>query len=820
MQSKFTQKAQGTLKYAAAEAGAMGHTYIGSEHILLGLAMEKDSISARILLARGISPSLIRNSIVSITGEGEKYKVSSSDMTPHANRILERAADVAASRGCAFVGTEHILSSLIKENGCTGLKIIECSGVPVSVLLGDLASHHGYVEYPPRAVRESAGETAAPADKKTGKKSSSLLAQYTTDLTALAKAGRIDPTVAREKETERMIQVLSRRSKNNPCLVGEAGVGKTAVVEGLASKIACGDVPSSLCGKRILCLDIPSMIAGAKYRGEFEERMKSVMNEASGNQDIILFIDELHMITGAGAAEGAVDAANILKPALSRGGIKLIGATTYAEYRRHISRDPALERRFQQIRIEEPSEEQAIQILRELRSRYEAHHKIKITDEAIVCAVKLSTRYISDRRLPDKAIDVIDEAAARLSICADSAFPELARLREELEETRHRRGEYSANGDLDGATLMREREAQLRKSIDAIKREQKKKKNIPLFTLSPSHVAQTVTDQTGIPVSKLLSEDKKTLLELEQKLKARIVGQDNAIDAVCAAIKRSRVGLRDQSRPCGSFLFLGKTGVGKTELATLIAEELLGSKDALLRFDMSEYMEKHSVSKLIGSPPGYVGYGEGGQLTERVRSKPYSVVLFDEIEKAHSDVYNLLLQILEDGKLTDSQGRSVSFCNTVVVMTSNAGATDNNRITGFGNSFDGRDARRDRLLKSLSGIFRPEFLGRIDEIVTFEDLGADALERISSIMLGELGKRAEAIGLELTFDKSVPKLIAKISEKQANGARSIRSNITRIVEDKLSEKYLCDALPSPHILVTASPDGNKIELYSAEKDAV
>ena len=820
MQSKFTQKAQGTLKYAAAEAGAMGHTYIGSEHILLGLAMEKDSISARILLARGISPSLIRSSIVSITGEGEKYKVSSSDMTPHANRILERAADVAASRGCAFVGTEHILSSLIKENGCTGLKIIECSGVPVSVLLGDLASHHGYVEYPPRAVRESVGETAAPADKKSGKKSSSLLAQYTTDLTALAKAGRIDPTVAREKETERMIQVLSRRSKNNPCLVGEAGVGKTAVVEGLASKIACGDVPSSLCGKRILCLDIPSMIAGAKYRGEFEERMKSVMNEASGNQDIILFIDELHMITGAGAAEGAVDAANILKPALSRGGIRLIGATTYAEYRRHISRDPALERRFQQIRIEEPSEEQAIQILRELRSRYEAHHKIKITDEAIVCAVKLSARYISDRRLPDKAIDVIDEAAARLSICADSAFPELARLREELEETRQRRGEYSANGDLDGATLMREREAQLKKSIDAIKREQKKKKNIPLFTLSPSHVAQTVTDQTGIPVSKLLSEDKKTLLELEQRLKARIVGQDNAIDAVCAAIKRGRVGLRDQSRPCGSFLFLGKTGVGKTELATLIAEELLGSKDALLRFDMSEYMEKHSVSKLIGSPPGYVGYGEGGQLTERVRSKPYSVVLFDEIEKAHSDVYNLLLQILEDGKLTDSQGRSVSFCNTVVVMTSNAGATDNNRLTGFGDSFDGRDARRDRLLKSLSGIFRPEFLGRIDEIVTFEDLGADALERISSIMLGELEKRAKTIGLELTFDKSVPKLIAKISEKQANGARSIRSNITRIVEDKLTEKYLCDALPSRHILVTASPDGGEIELYSAEKDAV
>ena len=820
MQGKFTQKAQGTLKYAAAEAGAMGHTYLGSEHILLGLSMEKESIAARILSARGISASTIKNSIVSIAGEGEKYKVSTSDMTPHATRILERSADVAASRGCTFVGTEHILSSLIRENGCTGLKIIECSGVPVSVLLGDLAAHQGYTECQIKPEPENHKDTPTATDKKSHKKTATLLAQYTTDLTALARSGKIDPTLSRDKEIERVIQVLSRRSKNNPCLVGEAGVGKTAVVEGLASKIASGDVPASLEGKRILCLDIPSMIAGAKYRGEFEDRMKTVMSEANNNPDVILFIDELHIIMGAGAAEGAVDAANILKPALSRSGIRVIGATTYAEYRRHVSRDPALDRRFQQIKIEEPSEEQTTEILRGLRSRYEAHHKIKITDEAIDAAVKLSARYINDRFLPDKAIDLIDEAAAKLSIGADAAFPELIKLNRELEAAHEKRGEYSACGDFDSAMLIRERETELKKSIDNIKKEQKKKKNLPLFTLCASHIAEVVTEQTGIPLSKLLVEDKKALLELENRLKSRIVGQDDAIETVCAAIRRGRIGLRDKNRPSGSFLFIGKTGVGKTELATLIAEELLGSKDALLRFDMSEYMEKHSVSKLIGSPPGYVGYGEGGQLTERVRRKPYSVVLFDEIEKAHSDVYNLLLQILEDGKLTDSQGRSVNFCNTIIIMTSNAGATDNNRLTGFGESFDSQKAKKDALLKSLESIFKPEFLSRIDEIVVFDDLDVHALEKICSLMLAELQTRAKDIGLNLLFDESMARTIAALSTKQANGARSIRANITHIVEDKIAEAFLSDSLPSSKIYVRANNEQNGITLHAVTKDAV
>ena len=820
MQSKFTQRAQSTLKYATSEAGSMGHTYVGSEHILLGLAMEKESIAAKVLLSHGISAPVIKGSIISITGEGEKYKVSTSDMTPHAARILERAADIATSSGCAFVGTEHILSAMIRESGCTGLKIIECSGVPISSLINGLAAHHGYTEYSVAAEPQVSKETSTNTDKKSNKKSSALLAQYTTDLTALAKTGKIDPTIAREKETERIIQVLSRRSKNNPCLVGEAGVGKTAVVEGLASRIASGDVPASLFGKRILCLDMPSMIAGAKYRGEFEERMKNVMNEVSTNQDVILFIDELHMIMGAGAAEGAVDAANILKPALSRGGIRLIGATTYTEYRRHISRDPALDRRFQQIKIEEPSEEQTLKILRGLREKYEAHHKIKITDEAITAAVKLSTKYINERYLPDKAIDVLDEAAARLSISADAAFPELSTLKKELDAARKKREEYSALGDVDGVTLVRERETEFRRRIESVKREQKKKQNLPLFTLTSAHIAEAVTEQTGIPLAKLMTEEKKILLGLEEKLKARIIGQNTAVEAVCAAIRRGRIGLRDKNRPCGSFMFIGKTGVGKTELATFIADELLGSRNALLRFDMSEYMEKHSVSKLIGSPPGYVGYGEGGQLTEQVRRKPYSVVLFDEIEKAHSDVYNLLLQILEDGKLTDSQGRSVSFCNTIVIMTSNVGATDNCRLTGFGESFAGKEAKKERLMRSLSDVFKPEFLGRIDEIVVFDDLDITSLERICKIMLSELQARAKEIGLELIFDESVARTIAALSAKQANGARSIRANITHLVEDKISDAFLRNTLPSSKIYVRANNEQNGITLHAVTKDAV
>lgn len=797
----------------------MGHTYIGSEHILLGLAMEKESIAARILLARGIGASVVKNSIVNIAGEGEKYKISSSDMTPHARRIIERASEVAVTRGCSFVGTEHILSALIRESGCTGLKIIECTGVPISVLLGDLASHQSSFECPP-AEKEHTRDSPTQTDKKAHKRSSALLAQYTTDLTALARSGKTDPTIARRRETERLIEVLSRRTKNNPCLVGEAGVGKTAVVEGLAARIVAGDVPPSLEDKRILSLDIPSMIAGAKYRGEFEERMKSVMNEAGSSSDVILFIDELHIIMGAGAAEGAVDAANILKPALSRGAIRVIGATTYSEYRRHVTRDPALERRFQQIKIEEPSESQALEILQGLRQSYEAHHKIKITDEALSAAVRLSARYINDRFLPDKAIDLIDEAAAKLSISASAAFPDLSPLKRELEEIRSDRSSAADCGDFDRAVLLRDQENDVKKRIDAIRREQKKKKNAPLFTLGEEQVAEVVTIHTGIPLSRLLADEKRSLMSLEEHICRRLVGQEGAVRTVCAALRRRRVGLCDPSRPCGSFLFIGKTGVGKTELATLVAEELLGSRDALVRFDMSEYMEKHSVSKLIGSPPGYVGYGEGGQLTERVRRRPYSVVLFDEIEKAHPDVYDLLLQILEDGRLTDSQGRSVSFCNTVVIMTSNVGAEGGGRRSGFGEDFEQADTKKERLQKLLAERFKPEFLGRIDEIVPFNDLRRSDLGLIAEIMLGELQKRAAEIGLELTFDPSVSDMIAAASEKQGGGARSIRGSITRILEDRLAEKFLCNALPSQKIFVRADTQTGEIEFLAAEKEAI
>ena len=786
MQNKFTQKAQNTLKGALFEAGELGHAYVGSEHILLALAAEKDSIAARILCSRGLGVPVVRASIIEAIGTGDKCRPTARDMTVHAKSIIEAAGEIARSRGCTYVGTEHLLSALLAEQGSTALGLIEAAGIPPSLLLSDLSSHQSTLA----GIKPIENDTAS----KTRAKPTPSLTLYSRDLTRLAAEGKTDPVIGREKETERIIQILSRRQKNNPCLVGEPGVGKTAIVEGLAKMIADGNVPPALKDTKILCLDIPSMIAGAKYRGEFEDRMKAVMAEAMRSPDVILFIDELHVIVGAGAAEGAVDAANILKPALARGGVRVIGATTVSEYKKHIERDSALERRFQSVTVNEPSAEDTVTLLKALRPSYEAHHRLKITDGAINAAVSLSTRYISDRFLPDKAIDLIDEAAARLAIEASAAFPTVLPLERQLETLKKNREEAVLSQDFATASSLKNEEVGLKEQLDCVKREMKSKKNKELFSVTEKQVADVVTMWTGIPTGKLLGEQTSALTQLESKLEKRVIGQEKAISCVCNAIRRSRLGLCDPNRPVGVFLFLGKTGVGKTELAFAVAEELLGSKSALIRFDMSEYMEKHSVSKLIGSPPGYVGYGEGGLLTEKVRRRPYCVLLFDEIEKAHTDVFDLLLQVMEDGKLTDAQGRAVNFCNTVIIMTSNAGASQASRITGFSEEKVRHDVESKNMLSALKQSFKPEFISRLDEIVAFEELELCSLTRIAERMLGELSLRTTQIGFDVKFSASLPQTIAEEAMRDGCGARNIRRLVTRRVENALSMLILNGAL--------------------------
>jgi len=737
MHNKFTQKAQNTLKNAAKEAGALGHPYIGSEHILLGLCSEKESIAARILSLRGISNATVRASIIQISGEGEKCEPTGSDMTPEAKRIIEESGVVAKKRGCTYVGTEHLLGALLTTEGCMALKLIEAAGISPSILLCDLGAGRGASS----SAREEKEAEVTPTKQKN--KASALLSLYSRDMTAIAAEGKTDPTIGRDEETERVIQILSRKTKNNPCLIGEPGVGKTAIVEGLATRIAEGRVPPSLSASRILSIDIPSMIAGAKYRGEFEDRMKGVIAEAQKSPDVILFIDEIHVIVGAGAAEGAVDAANILKPSLARGEIRLIGATTPDEYRKYIEKDTALERRFQSVSVEEPSIPASIDILKGLRPRYEEHHHLKISDSAIESAVKLSARYVSDRFLPDKAIDVIDEAAAK---CNLSQKP--------LKSGRH-------------------------------------------VTLTDKMIAEVLTTQTGIPTSRLLGGEKAYLERLQDALAKKVVGQDAAIEAVTGVVRRSKVGLRDPLRPMGSFIFLGNTGVGKTLLATALAEELLGSRRALIRFDMSEYMEKQSVSKLIGSPPGYVGYGEGGQLTEKVRRRPYCVLLFDEIEKAHADVFDLLLQILEDGRLCDAGGREVDFRNCVIIMTSNLGTTETCKITGFSGIKDS-SSKKQQMRESLKKHFRAEFLERVDETVIFEDLNEQSLQKIADSMLSELARRAADVGYKVVFDSSVSAILASNALKSSKGARALRRLVSNTVEDYLC-RMLLDGTLDPHL---------------------
>ncbi|MBQ8310614.1 MAG: ATP-dependent Clp protease ATP-binding subunit [Clostridia bacterium] len=812
MQNRFTQKAQNVLNYSLQSAAEMGHTYIGSEHLLLGLCREESGVAAHYLKERGAELEKIKNAVIQLAGVGAPSSVSAVDMTPRTKNIIQTSLLEAQKNGQDYIGTEHLLAALLGEEDCVAVKILESMNISVGELRNDLSSF----------LRSSSGDESGsnPGRKDTGKGKSILdrmqaLKSFARDLNEMAASGKIDPIIGRENETDRVIQILSRRTKNNPCLIGEPGVGKTAVVEGLAQRIVAGNVPENLMKKTIVTLDIASMIAGAKYRGEFEERFKNVMEEVRKNPEIILFIDEIHTLIGAGAAEGAVDAANIIKPALARGEMQVIGATTISEYRKHIEKDAALERRFQSVTVGEPNHEDALQILKGLRDKYEAHHKLKISDEALEAAVNLSVRYITDRFLPDKAIDLIDEAASRLRIHARTSPPDLKELEERIKALAKEKEEAITSQDFERAAKLRDEEQALKKEHDEKKEvwTQTQEDNVP--TVRDTDIADVVTQWTGIPVNKLLEEESEKLLHLNELLKERVIGQDEAVEAVAKAIRRGRMGLKDPKRPVGSFIFMGPTGIGKTELTKALAEIMFGDSAAMIRLDMSEYMEKHSVSKLIGSPPGYVGFEEGGQLTERIRRKPYSVVLFDEIEKAHPDVFNILLQVLEDGVLTDSQGRHVDFRNTVIILTSNVGAGDLHSAKSLGFTADntaGNDVeeKKARMMSALKGTFRPEFLNRIDDIIIFNSLTKENIEKIADLMLDNVKKRVRDLGIALTFTPAVASLLAKEGFDDAYGARPLRRAVVRLVEDALSGEMLEGRLAAGDTVETDVENGSII----------
>ena len=797
MANKFTQKAENVLRAALALAEELGHSYIGTEHLLFALASQKDSISSRILATKGVESEKLRASIVDYMGVGVSGKVSSEDMTPRLKKIIENASAEGARSGTRFIGTEHLLIALINQRDAVGTRLLESEGVIISELKAEIAAYLGSSPY-----RSTSNQRASEEEGKKAKKSP--LSQFGKDLTALAAEGKTDPVIGRESETERLLRILCRRQKNNPCIIGDPGVGKTAVVEGLALRIAEGNVPAELCGKRIITLDLPAMIAGAKYRGEFEERMRGVLDEVRCDESIILFIDEVHMLVGAGAAEGAIDAANILKPPLARGELHIIGATTLEEYRAHIEKDSALERRLQPLILSEPTEREAIAILSGLRRRYEQHHGIRISESAIEAAVKLSVRYIPERHLPDKAIDLLDEAAAKLHIELEEHKGETRGL----SELRRQKEIAVCEQSFDVAEDLGRRERELIEGAVAIM-----DRDADARELCADNVAAIVTEQTGIPCASLLEGEAERLICLGDSLRTEVIGQDRAISAVTSAIRRGRTGLSAPERPIASFLFLGSTGVGKTELCRALASRLFENPDALFRLDMSEYMEKHSVSKLIGSPPGYIGYGEGGLLTERVRRRPYSVILFDEIEKAHPDVLNLLLQIMEDGTLTDSSGRKSHFSSSVIIMTSNllTHADRAKRSLGFSES-DGESERNIRREKKLCEFFKPEFINRIDEIVLFDELTVDSLTLIAKKMLRELSVRAKEAGVELEIENGVAEHIATVCYCSARelGARPLRREIVEHIETPLSEMLLCRRAPSVKVVV----EDSKISLLS------
>ena len=805
MKNRFTQKAEHALEGALAAARELGHTYIGSEHLLLALTLEPDSVSSKLLLARGVTGELLRTAIGDALGVGSRSAIGPGDMTPRTRKIIEQAASEAMRLGCSYIGTEHLLLAVLSERDSAALRLLGVLRVSAADLLGDVQNYFGVSAPVGESVKQA--ESEKKPSRREGLATTPALHSYGRDLTALAREGRLDPVIGREAETERVIQTLSRRTKNNPCLIGEPGVGKTAVVEGLAQRIAAGAVPEQLRDRIIVTLDIPAMVAGAKYRGEFEERLKSVMEEVARDPRIVLFVDEIHTIIGAGGAEGAIDAANIIKPALARGEMQLIGATTITEYRRHIEKDAALERRFQSIMVGEPSEDEAVLILRGLREKLEAHHRLRIGDDALEAAVGLSVRYIPDRFLPDKAIDLIDEAAAHQRMLAFTTPPALRELETKLHSLSAAKEEAVTAQDFERAARLRDEEIGCREAYREAKESWETRGSGDEMRVTAAHIAEIVTQWTAIPVHRLLEAESERLLALEDELRARVIGQEEAVSAVARAIRRGRTGIKDPRRPIGSFLFLGPTGVGKTELSRALAEALFGQTSAMIRLDMSEYMEKHSVSKLIGSPPGYVGYEEGGRLTEQIRRRPYSVVLFDEIEKAHPDIFNLLLQILEDGHLTDAQGRRVDFRNTVIILTSNLGSSpgEESRTVGFG-SADGRpaDAREEKALRTA---FRPEFLNRVDDVIRFAPLRPEDIAAITRLMLEELSVRVGKNGITLSFDDSVVDWLAETGYSPRYGARPLRRAIVRHIEDSLSTALLEGQIREGDAVIAHAADG-------------
>ncbi len=783
----FTQKANEALNNAITSAENLGHTYVGSEHILLGLLKESGGMAYAALSAKKITYSEVEAIIRSAMGTGSPTVLSPNDFTPRAKNIIDTAIVQGRGMGHSYIGTEHILMGIIREGTGAATEILASMGVQSQELLRDLTNALGSNSAPSGNHKNDSKE----------KSDTPTLSQFGRDLTVLATQGRIDPVIGRHKEIERVIQILSRRTKNNPCLIGEPGVGKTAIAEGLALKIATGEVPELLRNKRIITLDLTGMVAGTKYRGDFEERIRNAIEEVKKAGDIILFIDEVHTLIGAGSAEGAVDAANILKPSLARGELQVIGATTLEEYRKHIEKDSALERRFQPVTVGEPSEEEAIEILNGLRDKYEAHHRVKITDNAILAAVKMSSRYIVDRYLPDKAIDLVDEAASRVRLKAFTTPPDLKELEDKVKSLSEEMQSAINSQDFEHAAALRDEKNKIAKDLENERRAWKEKSSHTTGEVGEQEIADIVSQWTGIPVVQLTQEESQRLLHMEDELHERIVGQDEAVSAVARAIRRGRAGLKDPKRPTGSFIFLGPTGVGKTELCKTLAASMFGDENAMIRLDMSEYMEKHTVSRLVGSPPGYVGYDEGGQLTEKVRRRPYSVVLFDEIEKAHPDVFNMLLQILEDGILTDSQGRRVDFKNCIIIMTSNVGAKKISQsgqgTLGFApEKSETADERkiREAVMGELKNVFRPEFLNRVDDIIVFRQLNQKDINEIAHRMLSVLSKRVEDLGFELDFSDEAIEEIGKAGFDPVYGARPLRRAIQQQIEDKLSEEML------------------------------
>ncbi len=781
MFGRFTERAQKVLALAQEEAIRLAHSNIGTEHILLGLVREGEGIAAKALNALGLSSEKIQTEVEGLIGKGSE-KSQTIHYTPRAKKVIELSMDEARKLGHSYVGTEHILLGLIREGEGVASRVLNNLGVSLNKARQQVLQLLGSND-----SNNHQGGTASSANTPT-------LDSLARDLTAIAREGSLDPVIGRSKEIQRVIEVLSRRTKNNPVLIGEPGVGKTAIAEGLAQQIVENEVPEILRDKRVMTLDMGTVVAGTKYRGEFEDRLKKVMDEIRQAGNIILFIDELHTLIGAGGAEGAIDASNILKPSLARGELQCIGATTLDEYRKYIEKDAALERRFQPIQVDEPTNEESIQILKGLRDRYEAHHRVSITDEAIDAAVKFSDRYISDRFLPDKAIDLIDEAGSKVRLRSYTTPPNLKELEVKLEEIRKEKDAAVQSQEFEKAASLRDSEQKLREELEETKNNWKEKQGQENTEVTVEDIARVVSSWTGIPVSKLAETETEKLLKLEEILHDRVIGQSEAVKAVSKAVRRARAGLKDPKRPIGSFVFLGPTGVGKTELARALAEAMFGEEEAMIRIDMSEYMEKHSTSRLVGSPPGYVGYEEGGQLTEKVRRKPYSVVLLDEIEKAHPDVFNILLQVLEDGRLTDSKGRTVDFRNTVLIMTSNVGAEalKRNKYVGF-NIGDGEQDYKDmkgKVMEELKRAFRPEFLNRIDEIIVFHSLEKDHLKEIVTLMSNQLTKRLKEQDIHLELSEAAKVKIAEEGFDPEYGARPIRRAIQKHIEDRLSEELL------------------------------